>query len=76
MPNTVHFRDVANESKSYALPVSVLTGMLKTHVEWENRKAEQEGREEAPVITYECRDFDYDTFGVVEGIESIIIICR
>ena len=60
--------DVANESKSYALPVSVLTGMLKAHVEWENRKAEQEGKEEAPVITYECRDFDYDTFGVVERV--------
>ena len=48
--------------------MSVLTGMLKTHVEWENRKAEQERKEEAPVITYECRDFDYDTFGVVERV--------
>ena len=59
---------VACASTSYVLPVDVLTGMLATHVEWANRTAEDEGKEIPPVVTYECRDFDFATFGVVEKV--------
>ncbi len=61
-------KDVASASTSYVLPVDVLTGMLAAHVEWANRTAEHEGKEIPPVVTYECRDFDFDTFGVVEKV--------
>ena len=59
---------IANPSMSYVLPVDILSGMLKAHVEWANRQADQEEKDIPPVVTYECRDFDYDTFGVVEKI--------
>jgi hypothetical protein len=61
-------KDVASASTSYVLPVDVLTGMLSAHVEWANRTAEDEGKEIPPVVTYECRDFDFATFGVVEKV--------
>ena len=60
--------NVANESTSYALPVDILSGMLLVHVRWTNRVAEQAGKDEPPVVTYECRDFDFDTFDVVNRI--------
>lgn len=58
-------RDVADASTSYVLPVDILTGMLATYVQWANQAAEREGRDMPTVVTYECRDFDFDTFGVV-----------
>ena len=61
-------KDVASASSSYVLPVDVLTGMLAAHVEWANRTAEDQGKEIPPVVTYECRDFDFDAFGVVEKV--------
>ncbi|KAL9185543.1 hypothetical protein ACHAXT_003320 [Thalassiosira profunda] len=61
-------KTAADESASYVLPVDVLSGMLLTHVQWANRAAEQEGKDEPPVVTYECRDYDFDTFGVVERV--------
>jgi len=60
--------EVSNSSTSYALSVEILSGMLLTHVQWANRLAEQQGKDDPPVVTYECRDFDFDTFGVVEKI--------
>ena len=60
--------DAANASTSYALPVDILSGMLLTHVQWANRAAEQEGKDQPRVVTYECLDFDFDTFGVVEKV--------
>lgn len=59
---------VANPSVSYVFPVDILSGMLKAHVDWANRLAEQEEKDTPPVVTYECRDFDFHTFGVVEKI--------
>ena len=59
---------VANPSMSYVFPVDALCGMLKAHVDWANRQAEQEETDLPPVVTYECRDFDFDTFGVVDKI--------
>ena len=61
-------KQVADCDLSYAIPVDALSGMLVAHVEWANRQAEQEGNDPPPVIQYECRDFDYETFGTVEKI--------
>jgi hypothetical protein len=58
-------RDVADASTSYVLPVDILTGMLATYVQWANQAAEREGKDMPPVVTYECRDYDFDKFGVV-----------
>lgn len=63
--NAASIKNVANASQTFALPVDNLTGMLLTHVQWANRAAEQEGKDEPPVVTYECRDFDFDAFEVV-----------
>ena len=60
--------EVANTSMSYVLPVDNLSGMLLAHVQWANRAAESEGKDEPPVITYECRDYDFESFGVVEKV--------
>ena len=59
---------VANPSMSYVLPVETLSDMLRAHVEWTNRQAEQEEKDAPPVVIYECRDFDHSSFGVVEKI--------
>lgn len=66
--NEEYIKKVANDCISYALPVDNLSGMLLTHVQWTNRAAEQAGKDEPSVVTYECQDFDYDMFGVVEKI--------
>ena len=58
-------QDAANASTSYALPVDNLTGMLATHVEWANRASDKEGKEQPQVVTYQCKDFDFETFEVV-----------
>jgi hypothetical protein len=60
--------EVANTSMSYVLPVDNLSGMLLAHVQWANRAAESEGKDEPPVVTYECCDYDFETFGVVEKV--------
>jgi len=66
--NEEYIKKVANDCTSYAIPVDNLSGMLLTHVQWANRAAEQAGKDEPSVVTYECQDFDYDMFGVVEKI--------
>ena len=66
--NEEYIKKAANECASYALPVDILSGMLLTHVEWANRAAEQEGKDEPAIVTYVCQDYDYDTFGIVEKI--------
>ena len=66
--NEEYIKKVANDCTSYAIPVDNLSGMLLTHVEWTNRAAEQAGKDKPSVVTYECQDFDYDMFGVVEKV--------
>lgn len=51
------------------LPLSNSGTMRSTHVHWANRVAEDAGRDVSPMVIYEeCRDFDFETFGVVEKI--------
>ncbi|KAL3784152.1 hypothetical protein ACHAWO_006366 [Cyclotella atomus] len=59
---------VANDSKSYALPVSILTGMLESHVRFSNSRAESEGKEPPQVVPFVCNDFTFEQFGVVARI--------
>jgi hypothetical protein len=59
---------VANDSKSYALPVSLLTGMLESHVRFSNSQAEAEGKEPPQVVPFVCKDFTFEQFGVVARI--------
>jgi len=58
-------KEAANSSKSHVLSTDVLTGMLKAHVEWANRRALDQGQDPPTVITYECKRFDFDALGVV-----------
>ena len=55
-------------NKSYALPVEILRGMLKTHVQWVNRQSVEDECESPPVVTYQCTNFDYVAFGVVYNV--------
>ena len=59
---------VANDSKSYALPVSRLTGMLEAHVRFSNAQVESDGQDPPQVVPFICRDFTYEQFGVVASI--------
>ena len=57
---------VANDSKSYVLPVSCLTGtMLESHVNFNNTQVEAEGKEPPLIVPFVCRDFSFEQFGVV-----------
>ena len=56
---------VANDTKSYVVPVSRLTGVLEAHVRWANRLAESEGNDSPRVVPFVCRDYSYEEFGVV-----------
>jgi hypothetical protein len=60
---------VANQDTTYAIPVDLLSRtMLDSHVRFVNRAAAQEGTEPPVVITYECKNFDYESFGTVAKI--------
>ena len=63
-------QQAANDQLSYAIPVDCVTGMLKTHIAWKNRQAEENGQDQPLIIAYECLDFDYETFGVIDKIFS------
>jgi hypothetical protein len=55
----VSIHDVANESATSVLPVDNLSGLIMRYVQFTNRVAQHEGNEIPPVVTYECRDFDF-----------------
>ena len=50
---------------TYVIPVYLLRGMLKAHVDFCNRQA---GESPSPVVEYRCKNFDFDTFGTIERI--------
>lgn len=54
--------------RSFAIPVSKLTGPLEAHVRWANNNAEANGEHPPPVVPFVCKDFSPDDFSAVAKI--------
>lgn len=58
----------ADASASYVLPVSILSGVLKTRVEWANRRAEEQNEPPPTLVEYKCVQFSFEEFGTLAKI--------
>ena len=61
---------VANDSRSYVLPVSHLQGVLEANVRFTNAQVEADGNDPPQVVPFVCHDYTYEQFGVVVKVLS------